>query len=383
MEKVTLDCDIALAGGGLSAGLIAYAVSQRHPELDLRIVDQSEKLGGNHVWSFFDSDIAPENRWIVEPLICHRWQGYDVQFPALSRILNAVYNSIESERLDEVLRAALPAGHILTGTITDLSPTQISLADGRTISARLVIDARGPSDLSVLQSGWQKFVGQALTIKGGHGLLRPIVMDATVPQIDGYRFVYCLPFDAETVFVEDTYYSDTPDLDVPAIRARIADYAHAKGWSVAQTGREETGILPVIIGGNFRDYWKSSNQDIEKAGLRAGLCQPVTGYSLPDAVRLAARFAANPQPRPGMTFEYAEQVWRARGFYRMLDAMLFRAAEPQERYRILQRFYGLSEGLIARFYAGHSTWADKLRVLAGKPPVPIGRAIRAILEKRQ
>ncbi|MFN5759047.1 MAG: lycopene cyclase family protein, partial [Sphingomonadaceae bacterium] len=125
------------------------------------------------------------------------------------------------------------------------------------------------------------------------------------------------------------------------------------------------------------------NQDIEKAGLRAGLCQPVTGYSLPDAVRLAARFAANPQPKPGMTFEYAEQVWRARGFYRMLDAMLFRAAEPQERYRILQRFYGLSEGLIARFYAGHSTWADKLRVLAGKPPVPIGRAVRAILEKRQ
>ncbi|MEY3986374.1 MAG: lycopene cyclase, partial [Pseudomonadota bacterium] len=272
MEKVTLDCDIALAGGGLSAGLIAYAVSQRHPELDLRIVDQNEKLGGNHVWSFFDSDVAPENRWIVDPLICHRWQGYDVEFPARSRTLNAVYNSIESERLDEVLRAALPAGHILTGTITDLSPTQISLADGRTISARLVIDARGPSDLSVLQSGWQKFVGQALTIQGGHGLLRPIVMDATVPQIDGYRFVYCLPFDAETVFVEDTYYSDTPDLDVPAIRARIADYARAKGWSVAQTGREETGILPVIIDGNFRDYWKSSNQDIEKAGLRAGLC---------------------------------------------------------------------------------------------------------------
>jgi lycopene beta-cyclase len=383
VEKVTLDCDIALAGGGLSAGLIAYALSQRHPELDLRIVDQSEKLGGNHVWSFFDSDIAPENRWIVEPLICHRWEGYDVHFPAHSRTLNTVYNSIESDRLDEVLRAALPPGHILTGTVTDLGPSHISLADGRTISARLVVDARGPGDLSVLQSGWQKFVGQALTIKGGHGLIRPIVMDATVPQLDGYRFVYCLPFDAQTVFVEDTYYSDTPDLDVPAIRARIVKYADAKGWSVAQTGREETGVLPVIIGGNFRNYWKSSNQNIEKAGLRAGLCQPVTGYSLPDAVRLAARFAADPHPKPGMTFEHAEQIWRARGFYRMLDAMLFRAAEPQERYRILQRFYGLSERLITRFYAGHSTWADKLRVLAGKPPVPVGRAIRAILEKRQ
>jgi lycopene beta-cyclase len=61
---------------------------------------------------------------------------------------------------------------------------------------------------------------------------------------------------------------------------------------------------------------------------------------------------------------------------------LFRAAEPQARYRVLERFYGLSEGLIARFYAGHSTLLDKMRVLAGKPPVPIGRAIRAILENR-
>ena len=31
--------------------------------------------------------------------------------------------------------------------------------------------------------------------------------------------------------------------------------------------------------------------------------------------------------------------WQERGFYRMLDAMLFKAAEPEERYRILERFY--------------------------------------------
>ena len=381
MDKVTLDCDIALAGGGLSAGLIALALAQRHPKLCVYLVEQGEKLGGNHVWSFFDSDIASEDRWIIEPLICHRWQGYDVHFPARSRTLGAIYNSIESDRLDAVIRKAMPANHIVQGEIIDISPTHIALADGRLISAKMVVDGRGPGDLSTLKAGWQKFVGQALHIPGGHGLHRPIVMDATVEQLDGYRFVYCLPFDAETVFVEDTYYSDTPDLDVAAIRIRIADYAHQKGWSVAQTNREETGVLPVIIGGDFRNYWKSSGQVIEKSGLRAGLCQPVTGYSLPDAVRLAARFAADPLPKPGTTFSYALKLWKARGFYRMLDAMLFRAAAPAERYRILQRFYGLSEGLIARFYAGQSTWADKLRVLAGKPPVPIRRAIRAILEK--
>ena len=62
--------------------------------------------------------------------------------------------------------------------------------------------------------------------------------------------------------------------------------------------------------------------------------------------------------------------------------MLFKAAEPDDRYRVLQRFYGLPEGLIARFYAGRSTLADKARVLIGKPPVSIRRAVRAILEKQ-
>ncbi len=67
------------------------------------------------------------------------------------------------------------------------------------------------------------------------------------------------------------------------------------------------------------------------------------------------------------------------GFYRMLDIMLFRAARPEERYRIMERFYRLNPDLIARFYAAESTPYDKLRILTGKPPIPIPRALNAIL----
>ena len=380
MASTITSCDIALAGGGLSAGLIALALAQRHPELDVRLVDPEAALGGNHVWSFFDSDVATADRWITEPLICHRWSGYDVHFPKFSRTIAAPYNIIESERLDAVVRALLPADRILTGTVAAAGPTRLTLADGRDLHARLVIDARGAGDLSHLACGWQKFLGQALHIPGGHGLTRPIVKDARVDQIDGYRFVYCLPFDAQTLFVEDTYYSDTPDIDAPAIRARIAAYAKVQGWTDAKPMREETGVLPVIMGGSFADYWQSTGQDIAKAGLRAGLCQPVTGYSLPDAVRLASMIAANPNIGAADLIRHAEQRWRERGYYRMLDKMLFRAAEPQRRYQVLERFYALSEGLIRRFYAGQSNRWDKARLLIGKPPVPIGRAIRAILE---
>jgi lycopene beta-cyclase len=108
------------------------------------------------------------------------------------------------------------------------------------------------------------------------------------------------------------------------------------------------------------------------------MCQPTTGYTLPDAVRLATRLAADPGMAPAQFEALARSHWKARGYYRLLDTMLFGAAVPDQRYRIFERFYGLSASLIERFYAGQSTLLDKARILTGKPPVPIVRAIRAI-----
>jgi lycopene beta-cyclase len=36
--------------------------------------------------------------------------------------------------------------------------------------------------------------------------------------------------------------------------------------------------------------------------------------------------------------------------------------------------------LIGRFYAGESTLSDKLRILSGKPPVPLVRALKVLKE---
>ena len=63
----------------------------------------------------------------------------------------------------------------------------------------------------------------------------------------------------------------------------------------------------------------------------------------------------------------------------MLNRMMFRAGAPERRYRIMQRFYRLPEDLIGRFYAGEPSWADSVRLLAGRPPVPLGAALIAAL----
>jgi lycopene beta-cyclase len=383
----TISCDVAIVGAGLAGGMIALALKARHPTLDVRLIDAADTVGGNHVWSFFGSDVAQEDRWIVAPLVVHAWRGYDVRFPAHARTIDATYYSIESERLDREVRRVLPAHALMLGRkVSGASATAVVLADGDRIEATGVIDARGPGDLSLLDLAWQKFLGRELALTAPHEAPRPMVMDATIPQIDGYRFVYCLPFSSERMFVEDTYYSDTPDLNLPVLGKRIDEYVAGRDWSVESVVREESGVLPVAMGGDFEAYWRSGGARVAKAGMRAGMFHPTTGYSLPDAVRTAAMLAGlsdfSGAKLHDATHAMARATWKGRGFYRMLDTMLFRAAEPEERYRILERFYRLSPALIGRFYAARSTMTDKARVLTGKPPVPISRAVRAIIGAR-
>ncbi|WP_448662671.1 lycopene beta-cyclase CrtY [Sphingomonas sp. CJ20] len=384
----TITCDIAIVGGGLAGGLIALALARKQPGLDVRLIDASPVIGGNHLWSFFASDIAPDHRWLVAPLFGHGWTAYDIAFPRYRRTLKASYYSIESARLDAVVRETLPPEALVLGRgAVSVSDTAAVLDDGTRIAARGVIDCRGSGDTGHFDAGWQKFFGREIETARPHGLKRPVVMDATVEQIDGYRFVYCLPFTPTRLFIEDTYYSDTPDLDTAALGTRIDAYGAARGWQVARVLREEGGVLPVAYGGDFDAYWRSGGEGVAKAGMRAALFHPLTSYSLPDAVRTAVLIADSGLVEGvalhALLHRHARATWRRRGYYRMLTAMLFKAAEPAARYRVLERFYALDAGLIGRFYAGQSSLFDRARILTGKPPVPVGRAIRAIWGKRR
>lgn len=379
--------DLLIVGGGLAGGLVALALARWRPDLHVELIDGGNSFGGNHVWSFFASDVSGDAATLLEPLIAARWPGYDVAFPAHRRTLANGYASITSDRLDAELRRVLGAKARTGADVTSLTPETATLASGEMLDAATVLDARGPGpEIASYRGGWQKFVGQMLRLSAPHGLTRPIVMDATVDQIDGYRFVYVLPFSPDRLFIEDTYYSDDAALDVPLLSARIADYAADHGWVIASVEHQEVGVLPVVSGGSFDAAWPA-NDPVARVGARATLFHPTTGYSLPQAAALAVDLARNwPDATSGhglaaTTRHRARSHWQRGGFYRLLDTMLFDAARPDQRYRVLERFYRLSPALIARFYAGTTTWADRLRILSGRPPVPITSALRAILRR--
>jgi lycopene beta-cyclase len=304
-----------------------------------------------------------------------------VRFPGFERRLAIPYHSISSARLHEAVSGRLGDAARLRCGIAALRADGVTLASGEAIAASVVIDGRGFAPVRSFDLRWQKFLGLELDLAGPHGLDAPLLMDATVAQRDGYRFVYVLPFGPCRLLVEDTRYSDTPELHVEELRTEIRAYAARRGWMVTGVAREETGVLPIVLGGDVQGFWCDS-ASVPRSGMAAMLCHHTTGYSLPDAVRLADLIAAIPD-LSGATVaavvrEFALRRWHEQRFFRLLNRLMFEAAAPAERHRTLQHFYRLSEPLIARFYAGELSVGDRLRILTGKPPVPVVRALRCL-----
>ena len=310
------------------------------------------------------------------------WADHEVRFPKRQRTIPIGYNSIQSVSLDAAVRALLkPEQYKLGRAIVSVGPTSINLDGGERIDADAVIDARGVGAINGLELGRQTFVGRTHRYFAPHGVTRPVIMDATVEQIDGYRFVYQLPLSDTELLIEDTYYSMSPTIDEGALRERIATAAAHIG-NGAEVVSEERGVLPVILSGDVDCFWRG--EPIARIGTRGGFLHPTTGYSLPDAIANAALLAEqrdfSAPALHALLRRRAEKLWQERSFFRLLNRMLFHAAEPDQAYRVLEHFYRLSPAVISRFYAAHLTTADKLRVLSGRPPVPLGRAICAMLK---
>lgn len=379
--------DFAIVGGGLAGGLIALALRRARPDLSVVLIEAGEDLGGNHRWSWFASDLSSEGEALLEGFRRSEWDsGYDVCFPGHARHLTTPYRSLASADFDAGLRRKLAPETIRQATVAELSERGVALASGEELTARAVIDCRGPASAPQLKGGWQVFMGRHLHTDRPHGIERPIIMDARVAQPDSYRFVYALPLGAQEIFVEDTYYQDSPRLDRRELSSRIDAFCAERGWQ-GDLLTHETGVLPVITGGDFASFQAAQRlPGVAVAGARGGFVHPLTSYTLPFAVETALAIAADAD-LPGaqlaaMLEGRARAHWRATKFYRRLGAMLFGAAQPAQRYRVFERFYRLPESLIERFYAGRSTRLDRARILCGKPPVSIGGAIAALAGRR-
>ena len=392
---MTKHSNLIVVGGGLSGLITAWRCLDQNPELSVKVIEKSSKLGGDHTWSFNLSDIRPELHDWIRPLIAHQWSEYEVRFPKRKRVLDIPYCSTHSKKLFECIQPYIENSRlsvVLGEGVTALSSTFVTLDNGDHFTADCVLDARGFVQNDKVILGYQKFVGHTIKTQKPHGLKSPIIMDATVAQLGGYRFVYCLPFSDTEILVEDTYYTDEAELNSQELDARIKDYIrdtlNIKNYTLE---RREKGVLPITLAVES-EYGSDVTDDgiaPVQLGMTGGYYHAVTGYSFPEAVKSACVVSDMIQQnwpdfrqavRHEMIYHKRDHYFEEK-FLRLLNRMLFRAANPEKRYKVLQRFYGMPEGLIERFYRNRLTKTDKIRILSGKPPVPVTKALYNFDEK--
>lgn len=376
--------DVALVGGGLANGLIAWRLSHERPDLSLRLIERGDSLGGNHTWSFHETDVSPGAQAWLEPLLSASWHGYDVAFPGFRRAFGGRYLSIRSADFHERLTTRLGDRVMLRRAVGQVTGTTVAFDDGSDpLEARCVVDGRGWRPHARAVYGYQRFLGQDLQLARPHGLVRPILMDATVDQRGGYRFVYVLPWSQRSLLVEDTVYGDGPEHDDAGSRTTIAEFAAARGWDIVAVEREERGVLPIPLVVPSRSF--DLDEGAVQVGTRAGLFHATTGYSLPYAARVADALASVRSLSTGSAQVALRPIRtglrRRQWLFRFLNRMLFWAGGPSTRFKVLERFHRLPEGTVARFYADQLTFRDVARLFTGAPPVPIGAALRCLVER--
>ena len=371
------DFDYGIVGGGLQGCLLAHSLAWHRPEATVLLVEQAAELCGNHTWSFHETDVAEPARGWFDPLVTHRWPGYRVRFPGLSRRVRLPYATITSDRLREATLALAAAGAgparggrlvVRTGESCEiLAANAVRLGDAADVSCRTVIDCRGRAGAGTTgKAGYQSFIGHEYETAQRWPAAEPTVMDVRPDQAGGFEFLYELPLGPGRVLLEYTRFHEEPACDearaTEAIAARLAE----AGAGSAKLIRTERGCLPM-------PYAAPAGRPGPRlaGGYAGGWYHAATGYSMPLAVRFAELVAQAGPDRVAADVAAAAAADRLRrGFSRFLNRLLFCLVRPADRWKIFERFYRvLPEERIARFYAHRFTLTDAARIVIGRPPL--------------
>ena len=294
---MTAAFDYVLVGGGLQNALLALALRARRPGARVALVERGASLGGNHTWSFHEGDVPEAAREWVEPLVAHRWSSYDVRFPGLERTLRHAYATIPSARVDGVVRerlAGAPGCEVITGRAAiEVGPRAVRLEDGRTLEGTLVVDARGPGRRETSGgAGFQKFVGLELRLQEGRRPPGPSSWTRPCRSPTASDSSTCC-LSPKTASSSRTRTSRTPTSSSARRSASGRSRTPARRGSPL-LGRPRGGGRPApALAGPLPRPEASPLV----AGYAGGFFHPVTGYSLPVAVRLASLLASVPPER--------------------------------------------------------------------------------------
>jgi lycopene beta-cyclase len=352
---------IVIAGGGLAGCFAALALARHRPDVPLLIVEESERFGGDGYRHFADAELGGEGAALLGAQALDRWPGFYVAFPGFSRKLKAGWSGFAAADLHRAMVETLAPKQYRLGTkVVAVREDALVLDGGEEVRAEGAIDARGAANLSTLDLLYEARLERDYQLKAPHRVDRPVLVDATVDQAGGLRFMQCLPLSEDRLLVADVCVSERAQADSEA-GARLDAYLAARGWAKQriEASREEARPLPA--GGDFAAFWRLGGARVAKLGLRGGFVNPVTGRTIGDAAETAALLCRQPDFSGAALHDAVEAeaklLWKKREIQRVIVAAL-----AEDRRALLERLYQLEPGLIVRLHADQLGLLDRMRV---------------------
>lgn len=383
-----------ILGAGCSGLSLCYYLLDLGVEDPILLLDRRRELADDRTWCFWDVEPTPFSH-----LASRRWYSWSLhadggsvtqttgRYPYL-RVRSADFYEYAVRSLEAHPNVTLRMGEEVLDHRPVPGGVRVETSEGA-YEAETVFDGRGlpPGsphfEKARKEATWvpQKFLGQR--VRAGRTVFDPercTLMDFSVDQRRGLRFMYVLPFTRDTALVENVYLSEAeagPEEYRAGIRAYLQD-AYGLSGSEYEVSGEEKGYIPMTS----YEFPRRLGERVYSIGMLGGETRPSTGYTFLRIQRYC-RSLAESLAGPGGRLEVPARTDSRR--YDLLDALFLRFMhEHPERcpeiYR--QMFAGVPADALVRFLTEKSSPLDEARLIKALPKTPfIGLALRTALEK--
>ena len=356
---------VLIAGGGVAGSLAALAMARLRPDVPLLIVEEKERFGGDCFQPVFPGGLEKEEQALLAAIDGQSWPGFYLAFPGMNRNLKGAIGGFDPAALHETLVATLRRDQYRLGTrIVAVREDALVLDGGEEIKAEGALDARGATNLSMLDLLYETRVERLIRTQVPHRLDRPLLADATIEQNLGFGFIRAFPIGPDRLRIAKLLVSERVQPD-EAAEARLDHYLAVRGWESAEVEERCAVTRPLPIGGDFDAVWRLGGARVAKLGLRGGFVNPATGHTVADAARNALRLAEQTDftgtALHDLFEEEAKQLWKKRELQRSVNAAVA-ATPPDGRRALMEQVYSLDAGTILRLHGDRLGLLDRRKV---------------------
>ena len=189
---------LIIVGGGLTGSLVALLLAKERPDLDVLLLEASNRLGGN-IGPFEDDFEDEVVSGFLDPLVVCRWSRGIIANSGRTGAVQGNFAYAAAEQLHaEILGTLSPRSYRLGCTVSRIASDGVWLNSGEFIAGEHVIDTRQAPGTDRADAVFVRSTTYKCRVP--HGLVVPILIDATLPSAANAVLQY-FPLSFDTVDV--------------------------------------------------------------------------------------------------------------------------------------------------------------------------------------